>query len=304
MILTVTLNPAIDVRYEISDFNIDKIFRAKSFKTPGGKGLNVSRVLNLLGNSLVATGFLGGSNGTWIKNSLQNLNINSSFIESASETRNCIAILGQESQTEILEPGAEISEFELKKFINHYKNLLLENEIICISGSLPKGISGETYKLLCELGKNKKVILDTSGTSLIEALQGNPFLIKPNQEELEAILQTPLDTQEKLIKGALTLRDKGAQNILLSLGKNGAIYIGDDIYKIDIPKIQVINPVGSGDSSVAGFAHGLKNNLPIEEILKYSMACGMSNAMSNETGFISLPVIEELMKKIIVKKIG
>ncbi|MGL4308622.1 1-phosphofructokinase [Cetobacterium sp. SF1] len=305
MILTVTLNPAIDVRYEIADFAVDKIFRAKANKTPGGKGLNVSRVLNILGTPVTATGFLGGANGTWIKDSLQTLNIKDYFVNTASETRNCIAVLGKGSQTEILEPGAEIQPHELEEFLSQFKSVLNKFEVICISGSLPKGLPGNIYKVLCELGKNKKIILDTSGSSLVEALSGKPFLIKPNQEELESILNKKLDSLQDLINGAKELQNLGAQNILLSLGKDGAIYLNkDNIYKVSIPKIQVLNPVGSGDSSVAGFAHGLYNNYSIEDTLKFSMACGMSNAMSNETGYVNIEIIENLIKNIIVEKIG
>lgn len=303
MILTVTLNPAVDIRYEIGEFKLNSIFRAKSNKTAGGKGLNVSRVLQTLGKNVVATGFLGGNNGQWIAEELKKLEIKNEFIKINSETRSCIAILGENSQTEILEPGSEIDEEELKKFIDFFKKNCEKFEVICLSGSLPKNIQTDIYKELSVIARKKKVLLDTSGISLKAGIEGKPFLIKPNKDELEALLGYRVKTVEEIVEAGKKLKSMGARNILISLGGEGAVYIGDESYKITIPKVQIKNPVGSGDSSIAGFAYGLSSGLPLEEILKYSMACGISNAMKVETGYVDLEVVQELFSKIIIEKI-
>lgn len=302
-ILTVTLNPAIDISYYIDDFQVDKLFRAKSNKTAGGKGLNVSRVLKSLGANVSATGFLGGTNGKWISNNIDSLGIENLFIETKNETRICMAILGKNTQTEILEPGPDILKNEIDLFLKNFKEILNDFDIICLSGSLPKNISSNFYKILCNLGKNKKIILDTSGNSMIEALKEHPFLIKPNKEELEDFFKVKINSIDEIIFYGKKLQTLGTKNVLISLGKDGAVYIGEKTYKIDIPKITVINPVGSGDSSVAGFAYGVSKNLSIEEVLKYSMACGMSNTMNSNTGFINLDQVNDLLKKIIVKEL-
>ena len=301
-ILTVTLNPAIDTGYHIENFEKNEMFRAIPNKTAGGKGLNVSRVLRMLDSNVSAMGFLGGGNGRWIAKEIETLGIKNLFVEIKNDTRICIAILGENTQTEILEPGPEILEEELKQILDNYKTNINDYDVICISGGVPKNVPVDFYKTLCEIGKEKKVILDTSGEQLVHALEGNPFLIKPNKDELESFFNKKLNTLDEIIESGKKLQELGAKNILISLGGDGGVYIGEDIYKINIPKINVINPVGSGDSTIAGFAYGLSKNFRLEDILKYSMACGMSNAMSPKTGNISQKEIKEFVEKIIIIK--
>lgn len=305
MILTITLNPAIDTRYKIDEFQIDGVFRSEPSKTAGGKGLNVSRVLKMLGEEVTASGFLGGKSGDWVSDEIKKDGIKDCFIKTNTETRTCIAILGNGNQTEILESGKQISKVYVEEFLEFFKNNLKKFDTICISGSLPKGIQEDIYKEMCTLAQEKKVLLDTSGSSLLNGIEGNPYLIKPNKEELEGLLGRKLLTFEELLIGAKELKQKGSKNLLVSLGKDGAIFLDEknEAYKIVIPKVSIKNPVGSGDSSIAGFAYGLNQNKSLEETLKLSMACGISNAMLDETGSINLDKVKELIKEIKVKKI-
>ncbi|MCQ8211350.1 1-phosphofructokinase [Cetobacterium somerae] len=305
MILTITLNPAIDVRYKIDNFEINNVFRGNSHKTAGGKGLNVSRVLQLLGEKVEASGFLGGNSGEWISSKIQEDGIVDSFIKTNSETRTCIAILGNNTQTEILEPGQKVSQEDVNKFLEFFRENINKSETICISGSVPEGVQEDIYEVICELAKDKKVLLDTSGKFLINGIKGQPYLIKPNREELENLLGRELLSFDELLKGAKEIKNKGCKNLLLSLGKDGAIFINenDEVFKINIPKIKVKNPVGSGDSSIAGFAYGLNNGKSMNETLKLSMACGISNAMIEGTGIIDLDTVKDLLEKITIEKI-
>lgn len=305
MILTITLNPAIDVRYKIDKFEINNVFRGKSHKTAGGKGLNVSRVLQLLGERVEASGFLGGNSGEWISSKIQEDGIIDSFIKTNSETRTCIAILDNDTQTEILEPGQKVLQEDVNKFLEFFRKNINKYETICISGSVPEGVQEDIYEIICELAKDKKVLLDTSGKFLINGIKGQPYLIKPNREELENLLGRELLSFEELLKGAKEIKSKGCKNLLLSLGKDGAIFINEneEVFKINIPKIEVKNPVGSGDSSIAGFAYGLNNRKSMDEILKLSMACGISNAMIEGTGIIDLDTVKDLLEKITIEKI-
>ncbi|WP_297431326.1 1-phosphofructokinase family hexose kinase [uncultured Cetobacterium sp.] len=305
MILTITLNPAIDIRYEIDNFEINSIFRGKGSKTAGGKGLNVSRVLRLLGENVEASGFLGGSSGDWISSKIESIGIKDNFIKTDTETRSCIAILGKGTQTEILEPGEKVSSNSIDKFLEFFKNNFERFEIICISGSAPQGVQNDIYKVLCEIASSKKVILDTSGKFLLKGIEGNPYLIKPNKEELEGMLGRELLTFSDLLEGAKEIKNKGCKNLLVSLGKDGAIFINEknDIYRVNIPKVEIKNPVGSGDSTIAGFAYGLNKKKPIEETLKLAMACGISNAMMDETGKIDLEIVKELFDKVKIEKV-
>lgn len=305
MILTITLNPAIDVRYKIGNFDINGVFRGKPAKTAGGKGLNVSRVLRTLGEEVEASGFLGGNSGDWISDEIANIGIKDSFIKTDVETRSCIAILGNGTQTEILEMGEKTSENFVEEFLEFFRNRFDRFETICISGSVPEGVQEDIYKVLCEIAGKKKVILDTSGRLLLKGIEGNPYLVKPNKEELEGLLERELITFREVIEGAKELKNKGCKNVLVSLGKDGAIFIDESekVYKVSIPKIDVKNPVGSGDSTIAGFAYAINRNKTPEEALKLAMACGMSNAMIDETGKIDLNVVEEFLPKIEVEKL-
>ena len=301
MITTVTLNPAIDTRYFIEDFKEGRLFRAeKTIKSPGGKGLNVTKVLRQMDADVVATGIIGGKNGEWIQENLKKMDIKEEFYVSSAETRVCIAVLAKHSETEILESGEELTDSDLRAFEKKLMELVEKSDVITMSGSLPKGMDAGYYQKLVELvnRKGKKVILDTSGKSLLEGVKGKPYLIKPNFDELEYVLGESIDGRDKIKKAVEKLKNLGAQNVLVSLGGEGAIYFGEEILKITIPKIKIHNTVGSGDSSVAGFAKGLDDGLELNEILKLSMACGMSNAQSMETGRVIPEDVKEFMENI------
>ena len=304
MITTVTLNPAIDTRYFIEDFKEGRLFRAeKTIKSPGGKGLNVTKVLRQMGADVVATGIIGGKNGEWIQENLKKMDIKEEFYVSSAETRVCIAVLAKHSETEILESGEELTDSDLRAFEKKLMELVEKSDVITMSGSLPKGMEAGYYQKLVELvnRKGKKVILDTSGKSLLEGVKGKPYLIKPNFDELEYVLGESIDGRDKIKKAVEKLKNLGAQNVLVSLGGEGAIYFGEEILKITIPKIKIHNTVGSGDSSVAGFAKGLDDGLELNEILKLSMACGMSNAQSMETGRVIPEDVKEFMENITIE---
>ena len=304
MITTVTLNPAIHTRYFIEDFKEGRLFRAeKTIKSPGGKGLNVTKVLRQMGADVVATGIIGGKNGEWIQENLKKMDIKEEFYVSSAETRVCIAVLAKHSETEILESGEELTDSDLRAFEKKLMELVEKSDVITMSGSLPKGMDAGYYQKLVELvnRKGKKVILDTSGKSLLEGVKGKPYLIKPNFDELEYVLGESIDGRDKIKKAVEKLKNLGAQNVLVSLGGEGAIYFGEEILKITIPKIKIHNTVGSGDSSVAGFAKGLDDGLELNKILKLSMACGMSNAQSMETGRVIPEDVKEFMENITVE---
>lgn len=302
-ILIITLNPALDISYQIKNFNLNHTFRANSIETPGGKGINVAKVLNILNIPFNITGFLGGEAGHKIKRSLNSLKIKNLFFKIKDDTRNCLAILGDSSQTEILELGPNISFEEQKNFLIFLKKLASNMDIISINGSLPNNIPKDFYRVISNELKNKIIILDTSGLPLKLALETNPFLIKPNKEELEALIGKKINDKDDIILAGKTLKNMGAINVLVSLGKHGAIYIGEEIYEIIIPKVDAVNPVGSGDSCIAGFIYGLYNEMDLENTLKFSMSCGISNALSLKTGNVKLEEVFFFMNKITIHKL-
>ena len=301
-ILTVTLNPAIDTRYEVRNLELGEVNRVvNKVESPGGKGLNVSNVLNKLGVDIIATGFLGGSKGNFIKTELDKMIISHDFQEVQRETRTCIAIIDKNKKiTEILESGEGVSLLEKENFLIKYDKLLEKVEIVDISGSLPKGLEKDFYKTLIERASKfgKRVILDTSGIALKEGIKGNPYLIKPNIDEIEYLLGKKVENINEVIECAKKIINNGVSNVMVTLGRDGGLLITPtSVYKAFIPKVKVENTVGSGDSSVAGFIYGMSKELSLEEIFKYALACGTSNAMLKNTGDIDPDVVEVLKKR-------
>lgn len=303
MILTITLNPAVDINYKMNTFSLDTVNRVGNVsKTAGGKGLNVARVLHQLNEEVATTGFLGGSLGDFIRKEITSLGIQDLFIEIREDTRNCIAVIHDSNQTEILEEGPKIQEDEANLFLNKFAEFIQKVHIITISGSLPKGMSDSFYGQLLKLATqyNKPVLLDTNGRLLEKTLAKQiPYLIKPNEQELGDFLQKKIDGEKDIIDALHSEQLFHIPLVVVTLGKDGAIvkYL-DTIYKATIPKIKAINPVGSGDAVIAGFATGISREFPIEKQIKFALTMGVLNALEEKTGHIDPRNIDFIMKQI------
>lgn len=313
MILTATMNPAVDISYQLSDLQIDTVNRVSLDavkKTAGGKGLNVSRVLRQANIEVCATGIVGGTTGQLIINQCREMGIETEFEQVEAESRNCIAILHDGNQTEILESGAEVSADVQEKFLEHFNTLLKRVEVVAISGSVLPGFSLDLYAKMVEMtgAQGKKVILDTSGVQLKNALMHHvkPFAIKPNSSELSELLDRPVEDTVESLK--LALEDELFSDIpmiLVSRGGNGGFAkIDQNYFEIKIPKIDVVNPVGSGDSTVAGISYSLEHGLSVEEMLKHAMLFGMLNALEDKTGYVNLANKDDIYPKINVEEIN
>lgn len=309
MILTVTMNPSIDISYPLDELKIDTVNRVVDVtKTAGGKGLNVTRVLSEFGDPVAATGLVGGKFGEYL---LENIggDVKKHFYTIAGETRNCIAILHGDNQTEILEKGPKIQEKEGQGFLGHFKELLNLVDVVAISGSLPAGLPVDYYANLVHLANQagKPVVLDCSGAALQAVLESDhkPTVIKPNNEELSQLLGR--DVSENLEELKAVLQEplfEGIEWIIVSLGANGAFAKhGDTFYKVDIPKIQVVNPVGSGDSTVAGISSGLFHKESDQDLLKKANVLGMLNAQEKMTGHVNMSNYQTLFNQLTVKEV-
>ena len=310
MILTITLNPSVDIAYQLDTFHLDTVNRVEKVqKTAGGKGLNVTRVLKQLGEDVVATGFIGGEIGSYIKKQLTRNDIKNSFVEIGNETRNCIAVLHDGQQTEILEQGPTIQEHEALNFIEHLEIILNNVEVVVISGSLPKGLASNYYVEIVELCKqcDVAVVLDCSGEALKKVLesQQKPTVIKPNTEELSQLIGKNITDDIQELKSVLSGQlFQGIEWIVVSLGAKGAFAKHNDkFYRVKIPKINVVNPVGSGDSTVAGIAASLAHALPDVGLLKNANVLGMLNAQEEQTGYVNLEHSEVLYSQIEVEEV-
>ena len=308
MITILTFNPSIDRMYRVSDLNIGQVQRVKTANaTAGGKGLNVTKVCKILGEDPLAMGFLGGFNGEYIKDELEKLEIRSKFTPINQETRNCLNIIDDSlNSTELLEKGPVLEFDDLINFEKDLESVLEDTQIVVASGSYCQNMPIDYYKRIGNICKknNIKFILDTSGESLKVALEFNPYLIKPNADEIKQLLNINIEAKDELIDAARKLLNMGAKNVCVSLGKDGMIYLNEnELYEVKVPKIKAVNTVGSGDSTIAGFSVGILRGYDTVELLKLANACGMSNALNIETGFINLSDINKFMKEITVNKL-
>ena len=223
MILTVTLNAAIDKRYVVEGVQIGEVNRVKEcVYVPGGKGLNVSKPLAISGAEVVATGFVGGHAGNYIEDALKPFHIKSDFYHVDAESRSCINIWDEVNhiQTEFLEPGFTLTEDDFDGFVEKFKGLVEQAEVVAMSGSVPKGLDGTAYQRLVTLVKKvgKKVILDTSGNLLTMGIEAKPTMIKPNIDEIRMLTGTSCDSLEEMIKAAEMIHQKGVEIVAVSLG--------------------------------------------------------------------------------------
>lgn len=310
MILTVTMNPSVDISYPLETLKLDTVNRVSTVsKTPGGKGLNVTRVLSEVGEDVVATGLVGGKLGDFIKEKLDQAGIGNRFFDIRGDTRNCIAILHEGLQIEILEAGPSIAPDEATAFLQHFKELSKDFDVIAISGSLPSGLPSDYYATVISLANanQKKVVLDCSGQALQDVLDQSekPFVIKPNTEELAQLVGREVTDDIEDLKATLN-QDlfNGIEWIIVSLGAKGAFAKhGDKFYRVRIPKIEVVNPVGSGDSTVAGIASALVQGFSDADLLKRANVLGMLNAQEEMTGHVNMSNYETLFNQIQVEEV-
>lgn len=309
MILTVTLNAAIDKRYVVNDFQVDEVNRVKECAyVAGGKGLNVSKTATIAGAKVLATGYVGGHAGEYIVEAVEKQGVETDFVRVEGESRSCINIYDavNKTQTEFLEPGVEISAEDQEKFYEKFKELIGKCDVVAMSGSVPKGIGTDMYPKLVEIAKaaGKKVIVDTSGALLTEVAKSKPNMVKPNIDEIRLLTGRHIESREDLVDAGIALQKTGIERVVISLGGDGSLMFTDDgVYQAIVPKIDAVNTVGCGDCMTAGFAIGYERGMEPEEALRFASATSAAAAMTEETGFFRLEDYNKLIETIEVKKI-
>ncbi len=254
MITTVTMNASIDKAYhmdkEIVNGTVMRVATCKN--SAGGKGLNVSRVIKLCGQEVLATGLVGGYNGKYLESLLDEDKIPHKFVHVKGETRSCINILDSKyGSTEYLEAGCMIEEEEEKEFLEVFKEIIKDSDVVAISGSVPKGLHKDIYQRMVSMCKDigKKVLLDTSGEVLKNGIKTLPTLIKPNEDEMAMLLDKKIESIEEVVTAAKELHEKGIEYVVVSLGKEGALLVCDEgVFHAKPPKVEVVNTVGCDDS--------------------------------------------------------
>ncbi len=308
MILTVTLNAAIDKRYVVEKFETGSVNRVKECSySAGGKGLNVSRVAVIAGEEVTATGFVGGHAGNYIAQTLDGQNIKGDFVHISGESRSCINIYDEatHTQTEFLEPGVFVTDADKENMLVKFIELIKDCSVVAISGSVPKGVDSSLYKAMIEIAKQykKKVILDTSGKLLEECIEAKPTMIKPNMDEIKVLAGKDIKTQDELIEAAINIQKTGIEVVVISCGANGSLIACEEgVYRALVPRIDAVNTVGCGDSMIAGFAVGFSRGMNMVDTIQLASAISAANAIRMETGFFTMEDMKQLLPRIKVEQ--
>lgn len=287
MIYTVTLNPAVDCAMNVSDYCAGRVNRADSeVLSAGGKGINMSIILSRLGIGTTALGFCGGDTGNLLCRLLDRMKCPHEMTELDGQlTRVNVKLRTGGEETEINGKGPEIGAAELAGFIKKLESTVKDGDTLILAGSVPASVPDSIYADIMKRlsGKNVRMIADTSGSLLLELLEMKPFLIKPNNFELGEVCGCKINTRAEALVGAAKLREKGAQNVLVSLAGEGAVLLCSDgrQFEIEAPKGSVCNSVGAGDSMLAGFLAGLELFCDFEIALALGTASGSATAFSD-----------------------
>lgn len=300
MIYTLTLNPSIDYIIHLKKFQEGITNRATSEEYYiGGKGINVSLILAELGIQSTALGFIAGFTGEKIEAELQNQNIQTDFIRLKHGISRINLKLKSESETEINAQGPHIEDTEFKKLFEKISQIT-NGDTLVLAGSIPKSVSENIYETILKNIKHKniRIILDTTGKALLNSLKYKPFLIKPNLQELSELFSVTLQNSQDIEPYARQLIKMGAQNVLISLGGNGAVLFAQNghTYRYGVLKEKVLNTVGAGDSMIAGFIAGFEKTGDFLYALKSGTACGNATAFS--PGLASKEKIDEIFRKL------
>lgn len=302
MIYTVTLNPSIDYVVQAENFMLGTVNRAeKDMKFPGGKGINVSRVLHRLGIDNTALGFIGGFTGQFIEGVLENEGVKTNFVHVDGDSRINVKIKGQE-ETELNGQGPIITDKQLAQLMNNIENMQAGDHLV-LAGSIPASISKTFYETIAAFGAERhiNVIVDASGNALRYVIRNKPFLIKPNHHELGELFGEALSTVEEIIPYGRKLIEQGVQNVIVSMAGDGALlFTSEGVYEATVPKGTVINSVGAGDSLVAGFVGIYEKTKDVEEAFRYGVATGSATAFSAD--LCTKDKVEELLSQVMITK--
>lgn len=300
MIYTITTNPAIDYILKFDKFEDGGTIRATDDeKYPGGKGIMASKILKNLGQKSVNLGFVGGFIGEYIANSIKDLGLDENFVRIKENSRINVK-LKYDKETEINAKGPEITKEEVEMFFDSLRDIK-KDDIIVISGSLPYSLDSDFYKKVIEKA-GAKFTIDIADKRLLDYLSYKPLLVKPNEEELGHIFETEIN-EDNLIEYARKLNDLGAQNVIVSLGPKGSVFVDEKyVYRAKSIDGKLVNSVGAGDSMVGGFVYGIVNGFEKIDAYKLAAACGSATAFSPDIA--SREMINQILNKVEVEKIG
>ena len=304
MIYTLTLNPAVDRELTVPAMEFDSVLRASGARVDfGGKGFNVSRLLKGMDAPSTAVGFLGGRAGELLQDGLQSLGIGTDFVWVPEETRTNVSIVTEshDHYIKVNEKGPLVDAAKQKELLHKIDSLAQPGDWWVLAGSLPPGVADDFYARIVNILNRHEAhaILDTSGESLRFGCAEKPYLLKPNAEEAHALTGLSMNTPAEIALAATKICELGAQNVVVSMGKSGALlHTAEATWLTHSPKIKEQNPIGAGDSMVGGLVWALTQGIPLKEALGWGVASGAATASLPGTEVGSRPLIEQLYSQV------
>ncbi|WP_417696810.1 1-phosphofructokinase [Psychromonas sp.] len=306
-VVTITLNPALDLTGSVSELNLGTVNLAHQGSLhAAGKGVNVARVLSDLGADVTVTGFLGRDNDALFCTLFEEMNAQDQFIRVDGATRINVKLVEESGQvSDINFPGVKVTAQAISEFETNLWALAETHHFFVLAGSLPTGITPELcaswIKKLHDMGK--KVIFDSSRAALVAGLTAQPWLIKPNDEELSELVGTKLASAQACQQAAENLAAKGIDNVVVSLGKKGVMWLAKDKQELQWrfaqpPKMSVVSTVGAGDTLVAGLCWGHLQAWQPEQTLSFATALSALAVSQVGVGIESIETVTELQKKV------
>lgn len=309
MIVTVTLNPAIDHTLVLPKFVAGDTIRVKSVRSdPGGKGINVSRVIHELGGESLAMGFAPGGLGRYIEQTLNSQGIACDFLHTRGEVRTNITILDESRHmnTILSDPGPETDARYVTELKNRLRKRLHTGDWLVIAGSIPPPLDATVYTDLiqeaAEIGAH--TVLDADGAALAAGAAAHPNMLKGNRRELERLLGRHLDDEESTLRGARQVLDSGVNQVVVTRGREGAVAVADSEYLRGVaPRVRAVSAVGSGDAFLAGVVLTLSKGGSMTEALRLGIASGTASVLFPGTELCRRREVDILIPRVRVQPI-
>lgn len=307
MITTVCMNPCYDKTAMVSHLKPGEVNRLKDVRVDiGGKAINVAIVLRRLGVEADCIGCLGEADESSFLQLLGKENVPMSYIRVPGQVRTNLKLLDEEAKsiTEFNEPGPQLTGADLDAFIDLLKEKTADSSCVVFSGRLPMGCEADTYQRCMNALEGKKCVLDASGKSLLYGIKEKPFFVKPNLPEMEAIINRELRTLRSLRDAALFLMEYGAQNVIISMGKYGAMYTnGQKTLFAPALQVEARSTVGAGDAMIGGVLMGLAKGSSMEESFRFGVAAGAASVMTDGTQLLRPDDFYSLVPKVTVQEV-
>ena len=310
MIVTVTLNPAVDEEYLVPEFRPGSWFRATSVnRSAGGKGINVSILLRQMGCDSAALGFLAGYNGEYVRDALRRERITTNFVNVRGETRTNTYVVDEVGHVEtgIAELGPYIPEEALSRFFRNYERILHRADGVVMGGSLPPGVPQDIFRELTLLARRhgKPVFIDASGSPLLMALEGGPTVAKIDHRFMSLVMGVPLSTLDNLIGVAQKIHSQGVPWVVASYRTYGDLFsTPEGVFIAEVERKGIVSLFGASDALLAGLVLGLGERMPAEDAIRFAMAAALEDAMHMEKGVRSRASVEQHLSKVKLDRVG